>query len=136
MTVASDWDGTLVDSKTQDWLPGALEALKRLLRDGHRVIIHTCRANWPEGLASIEAKLALAGVRGAHVWTGAGKPHAHIYVDNQAVTFEGDWAPILTHISSSTPLKTVVPARYRRGTGATTVRTRAFPKPPTFPKLA
>lgn len=116
MTVATDWDGTLVDTKTQEWLPGALDALKTLLREGHRVIVHTCRANWPEGLASIEAKLALAGVVGAHVWTGQGKPHAHLYVDNQAVTFDGEWEPILSHVSTSTPVKLSVPRRYRAGT--------------------
>lgn len=111
MIVALDWDDTLVDVRTQEWLPDALDALKRLLRDGHTVIVHTCRANWPEGLASVETKLAQAGVAGATVWTEPGKPHADVYVDDRAVRFDGDWRPVVDLIRSSQPFSRVAETR-------------------------
>lgn len=90
-----DWDDCLVDVTTQEWLPGALVALRRLLCENRAVIIHTCRANWPEGLAQIEAKLDesltkqwRAAFRGLRI---IGKPSADAYIDNLAVRFTGDW---------------------------------------------
>lgn len=111
MHIAVDWDGTVVDPKTQEWLPGRvgdlapLVALRRLLRDGHRVTLLTCRANWPEGLASIEAKLHEAGLGAVTVWTREGKPHAHVYVDNQSFPpFRGEWSALLAHVEKTTPV--------------------------------
>lgn len=95
--VCVDWDGTLVDTQSQQWLPGAQAFLHGLLARGYRVVVHTCRANWPEGLASVEAKLEDARLRPPHV-TVAGKPAAVAYVDNLAVRFEGDYQPILREI--------------------------------------
>lgn len=135
MTVAVDWDDTLVDAKSQEWLPDALEALRRLLRDGHRVIIHTCRANWPEGLASIEAKLEQAGVSGVRVWTEHGKPHAHLYVDNLAVRFDGDWRPIVDLVHSTPPVKRMLgPKRVEpRAVRISMSRTTTRPSQPPWP---
>lgn len=110
MTVATDWDGTLVDTKTQEWLPGALDALKTLLREGHRVIVHTCRANWPEGRSSIEGKLESIGLRPAgRKLSVVGKPLADVYVDDRAVRFAG-WPATLRDI----PLDQAAPARAPR----------------------
>lgn len=97
--VAVDWDDTLVDARTQEWLPGAKAALHQLLSEFRTVIIHTCRANWPEGLAQIEAKLAEAAP-----WRSAiaeeririePKPRADFYIDNQAIRFERSWPSAL-----------------------------------------
>lgn len=89
--VACDWDDTLVDVKTKEWLPGAKVTLTEWLSTGHRVIVHTCRANWPEGLAEIQQTLAKAHLLHPKL-TIVGKPNADVYVDNQAAEFGGDWA--------------------------------------------
>lgn len=101
LTRAVDWDDTLVDARTQEWLPNAINALKALLAQGP-VIIHTCRANWPEGLASVEQKLDQAFT--CH-WrqtglTIAAKPSAAVYIDNQALRFNGDWAATLRELAT------------------------------------
>ncbi len=93
VTVAIDWDDTLVNVKTQEWLPGAVEALQKFLAQGDSVVIFTCRANWPEGLASIEQKLVPL-----RKWRGKisieKKPRADVYIDNQALRFQ-EWETAL-----------------------------------------
>lgn len=102
MTVlAIDWDGTLVDGESQEWLPDAAEALHQLARD-HTVIVHSCRANWSEGLASIEARLIDIGLPTVTVWTDAGKPVADLYIDDHGCHFNGNWPALLTVIKDAT----------------------------------
>lgn len=105
MTIAVDWDGVLADPQSQEWLPGAQAALRKIIAEGHTVVVHTCRANWPEGAAAVEAKLAAAGLAGVEV---VGKPRADVYVDDRAVHFDRDWEPVLRFLAgaprpSSTP---------------------------------
>jgi hypothetical protein len=102
-TVCIDWDDTLVGYKKHgvhgDWLPGAQDALRFLKRRGYTVIIHSCRANWPEGLAEITGLLEAAGFKlGSRlsIHTGAGKPLGVAYIDDRAIPFAGDWAPVLS----------------------------------------
>ena len=96
--VALDWDNTLVDYQTQEWLPGAREALSALLMGKRKVIIHSCSVNWPEGLARIQSKLREAGFLGhVDIHTGPGKPEANLYVDDRAMRFTGDWNEVLRH---------------------------------------
>lgn len=92
LKVAVDWDGTLVDPITQNWLPGAQQALQAMLTRGYRVTIHSSRANWDGGIEQIADKLA--GY--AHRVTIQPKPEANIYIDDRALRFNGDWEPILT----------------------------------------
>lgn len=101
--LALDWDGTLVDAN-QKWLPYAEESLRTLTRDGHTIIVHSCRANWPEGLASIYAKLQAAHLP-IEVWTGEGKPVADLYLDDRAVFFNGDWPTLLGLLRQATDAK-------------------------------
>jgi hypothetical protein len=54
VNVAIDLDGTLAawgadHSRCGDWMPGAAEAVGGLLADGHRVVVHSCRATWQDG---------------------------------------------------------------------------------------
>jgi hypothetical protein len=56
--------------------------------------VHTCRALWPEGLASVEAKLlevpAVRAAYGDRVEI-APKPRASVYVGDNYVNFGGNW---------------------------------------------
>lgn len=91
-SVAIDWDSTLVDPVTQEWLPGARTAIIKLRTRGYEPFIHTCRANWPEGLASIEAKLAAERLS----IRVEPKPYADFYIDDKAVLIvDGDWSLVL-----------------------------------------
>ena len=87
-TIAIDWDGTLVVSPSGAWLPGALEALRYLVRN-HTVLIHSCRANWPEGQEEIRQRLGAEGLR-EQIDVRAGKPEADLYIDDRALRF-ADW---------------------------------------------
>lgn len=104
-TICLDWDGTLVDAD-QEWLPYAQESLRALQQQGHTLMIHSCRANWPEGLASIEGKLASAHLA-VPVWTDAGKPAADLYIDDKAVYFDGQWPRLLAMLKDATRPKPV-----------------------------
>lgn len=93
--LAVDWDDTLVDAQTQEWLPGARTAIIQLRIRGYEPFIHTCRANWPEGLASIEAKLAAERLS---IRVEA-KPYADFYIDDKAVPIlDGDWQAVLRSV--------------------------------------
>lgn len=88
--IAIDWDDTLVDVKTQEWLPTARSAIVQLRAKGYEPFIHTCRANWPEGLASIEAKLREERLTIPVV----AKPYADFYIDNKGVAFD-EWRHVI-----------------------------------------
>jgi len=90
--VAIDWDDTLVTNG--DWLPGAERALIGLRRARYEIIIHSCRAAWPEGRAEIEAKLASARLSGLRL---EAKPDALAYIDNRAIHFD-DWVTVLRQL--------------------------------------
>lgn len=108
MKVAVDFDGVLVDA-SGEWLPGSLEMLRWLLGRGDTVIVHSCRANWLEGLQSIKDALLAVGVMSAQIWTKPGKPDADLYVDDKAVHFAGDWQPIRALIEHAVPPSPTVP---------------------------
>jgi hydroxymethylpyrimidine pyrophosphatase-like HAD family hydrolase len=55
-TFMFDVDGTLVHYHTQEWLPGAKELLRGLLKEGHTIVIVTARGEHDAGQVwSIEA---------------------------------------------------------------------------------
>lgn len=95
MLIAVDWDDTLVDAKTQEWLPGAREALKALRRRGHKLLILSARASWDGGRDQIAAKLASVGIRDVAIHA---KPTADLFIDDRAIEFHGDWSQVLRRI--------------------------------------
>lgn len=95
--VCVDWDDTLVDARSQQWLPESQRRLRDLLARGYQVIVHTSRANWPEGAATVAAKLVDAGFRAPHVIVVA-KPHAVAYIDNLGFRWDDNWTEILRQI--------------------------------------
>jgi hypothetical protein len=134
VNLAIDLDGTLAEWDNQfvpygqtkgtgGWLGGAREALEQLLEQGHRVVLHSCRATWEDGggTEACEEFLRSGGfvpvrvvgqemAEGPHVrdlapherqvgvWVGVGKPVAHWYVDDRAVEFRGQWSVTLSQL--------------------------------------
>ena len=106
-----DLDGTLVEKmpgepdpetgeegEEQDSpIDGAVEAMQQLAEEGHRLTIFTARfAAMPASVKQrvkeeIEQSLQAMGFPEMEVWTGTFKPAADIFIDNNAVTFDGDW---------------------------------------------
>ena len=74
--------------------PGAHEFLRRLNEQGYRVVVFTVR--WGPHVEEWLARHGLAE------WVSAvtdKKPPAHVYVDDRAVCFEGDFERTLQQIS-------------------------------------
>jgi hypothetical protein len=102
--LAIDLDGTLVDKQTgeegepQDMpTEGAVEAMQQLAQEGHKLTVFTARFNpMPDSekqrlKKEIEQQLRQMGFPDMEVWTGTHKPAADIFIDNNAVTYDGDW---------------------------------------------
>lgn len=105
LTICIDFDGVLHnytewnDGKLNDPVPGAVAATRVLKRMGHTIIVHTTR-----GEDEISGYLLKHGFSYDHINrnpedtqidmpTGnPGKPRADVYVDDKAMTFNGDWS--------------------------------------------
>jgi hypothetical protein len=95
-------DGSIYDGP----MPGASEALKHLMMDlGCQIIIHTTRATdrvvfgqfQPNQLNELKRWLAMNEIPYDVIWTGKGKPLAHLYLDDRAVRFE-NWNQAFSQI--------------------------------------
>jgi len=99
--IAVDFDGTLVEKAWPgmgDWIPGAVEAMKKLHEAGHTVFLYTARLSgrWPDGSERNPAELVIetqlvrnmldeAGLSWMEIWTGEGKPHWDLLIDRKSV---------------------------------------------------
>jgi len=105
LTVAVDLDGVLnlYDGwKSADYFhpprPGAAEFLRTLGAEGYRVIVFTVR--WAE---HVEQWLDQNGLREFVAEVTDKKPVAHVYLDDHAVCFRGDFDQALRQIRSFKP---------------------------------
>ena len=86
-------DGTLYDGP----VVGARDAVARLREAGHEVVVFSSRCEdrmvdgqlQPSQIAEVRAWLEQCGIEVDDVVSG--KPIAHVYVDDRAYRFEGDW---------------------------------------------
>lgn len=109
--VCVDLDGTLLEKQPGEPDPmtgeegeeldipteGAIEAMQQLVEEGHRLTVFTARFNAmplsekQRVKEEIEQQLQEYGFPPMEVWTGTHKPSADIFIDNNAVTYDGDW---------------------------------------------
>lgn len=113
--VAVDWDGTCVEDNTWpgmgDWLPGAVDALRRLAEIYDEVVIWTLRTapfeidektprDPMDQVAAIRGMLVRARLPlNVTIWTRPYKPPAEFYIDNRALRFEGMWGATLVELN-------------------------------------
>lgn len=106
-TVVVDWDGTAVPSvwpgHATEFMPGFVDAMRRLHKEGIRLIIASARISpydpWTgqrrdpafvaEEIHHIRTMLDHAGLGFIDIWTKDGKPGASVYVDDKAERYGG-----------------------------------------------
>lgn len=109
--VAIDFDG-VINSYTSGWqgatatdppVQGAAIAIKALLNAGKKLVIYSTRAADASGIETIRKYLySLVGVDASAIAISYQKPIANIYLDDRAVTFNGDWDEALQKIATFT----------------------------------
>ncbi|HHT23153.1 MAG TPA: hypothetical protein GXZ87_07580 [Bacteroidales bacterium] len=116
MIIAVDFDGTIVENRYPEigeFRPGAVEALRKLKRDGYQLILWTCRTGLE--LARAVAVCAEAGIRFDAInanlrsevvkyGSDSRKINADIYVDDRGLSKLPDWSNIYTEIREKLPL--------------------------------
>ena len=96
LTIVIDIDGTLLEYDHYEPFvygqpkPGAIEFLRAQKAAGHKIILHTARSR-EEQFALIN-HLAAVGIAELTDGFQADKPIGHVYIDDRAVRFAGDWA--------------------------------------------
>lgn len=83
-----------------EWYPGAAEAVRTLVDAGHRCFIYSARVSpqWPDGSERSPAQVFMAvqgvrqllddaGLTEVGIWSGSGKPHWDILVDDKCVRY-------------------------------------------------
>ena len=122
-TIAIDLDGTLVERRWPElgeWKPGAVEAVRELLDQGHKVFVFSSRLNptWMEGvlkqpavryaqIQEVRTMLDNAGLQEVTIWDGE-KPYWHVLVDDRCLWFPGrsrSWRLMLPKILARAGMK-------------------------------
>jgi capsule biosynthesis phosphatase len=113
--ICIDLDGTIctLQNRKGDYenavpLPGAVETINRLYDEGHHIIIFTARRmRTCEGDVE-KVKEMVGGLTKdwldrhgvKHHELIFGKPYAHVYVDDLAHRFDGDWGGVAARVES------------------------------------
>jgi len=85
-----------------DWMPGAIEAVKRFLREGYVVLVFSARLSpfnidgserdkdeLQASIDEVRQKLDSAGLASVGIWTKPGKPPLSVFIDDKAERYHG-----------------------------------------------
>ena len=106
-TIAVDLDGTIYHQKAWNRdnigvpIPGAREELQKFIDAGWHVVIYTARL--PEDWDNIESTVQADGIPYTRLWRKEGKPLADVYLDDRAITFDGNWARMFQRVEGWNP---------------------------------
>lgn len=111
-TLAIDFDG-VIHGYSKGWnggeiydppVEGVAEAIQALKEEGYRIYIYSTRNNKafrkkddPDQKPLMEAYLKEHNIPFDKIWN-FGKPMAHIYIDDRALKFEGNWKQTLDDV--------------------------------------
>ena len=106
LTICLDFDG-VIHSYQSGWQGAGVvsdppihnvdAAIRRLKKD-YRVVVHSARCNTEEGRTAIANWLAKHQIEVDEVCEH--KPQAHVYVDDRAVQFSGDWDETIANVKA------------------------------------
>jgi 5'(3')-deoxyribonucleotidase len=104
--LAVDFDG-VIHSYTSKWVnnstipdppvPGTKEALKEFQKK-YSIVVYSVRAETPGGKRAIERWLKENDIEIDDVTNI--KPPAHLYIDDRAITFKGDWSEMQKQVET------------------------------------
>lgn len=93
-------DGTIYDNP----VPGAKEGLEQLKNEGYKILIYSTRCNPdylqpddPDRVKEVREYLDKNSIPYDLIHIG-GKPKAHIYIDDRAISFKGDWKQTVSDV--------------------------------------
>jgi len=93
--IALDFDGVLADRAGQP-MPDARDLVRRLVRAGNEVFVHSARANYAGGHQYIREWLLINEFPALNIEP---KPLADVYVDDRALAHRGDWQATYMNIT-------------------------------------
>lgn len=109
-TVVIDWDGTAVPGghwpeRPKQFMPGFVDAMRRLHREGLRLVIASSRLNPHDAYTGEQTRASKAmaaanyqymralldaqGLTYVSIWNKEGKPTGFVYVDDRAERYSG-----------------------------------------------
>lgn len=115
-TIAVDFDG-VIHAYSKGWQDGKIydppvhgvrEALQTFLNDGYEIVIYTTRADDREingvmqsgQYEEVVQYLSSYAIPYTRVHRGAGKPLCKLFIDDNALRFEGDWPATLAQANA------------------------------------
>ena len=140
LIIAVDFDGTVVDHRFPlcgSEVPGAVQTLRALAYEGHRIVLWTMRSADQDGTDPLADAVAWYAARRIPLfginwnpeqgsWTKSPKAYANLYIDDAALG-----APLRTFAGfARKAVDWEIVARKLRGMGALPRRTRTTPSVP------
>jgi hypothetical protein len=104
-TLCIDFDDTLYNRSTEEPIQGAVEALKQLKSEGHKILILSSRINpelWGELVKYRQKEIVdwMEKYKIPYDKVVPFKPPADLYIDDKGYRFTGNWKETVQDIKS------------------------------------